>query len=92
MLKQISFEFRIFELNPGFMKRNIIKASGLLVLMTMAVYSCELLDCKTCQLVTQTNGVETARAPGILSCGDELADKESYSQTIGNTYTYYDCK
>ncbi len=59
--------------------------------MSLVFSSCELLDCKTCELVTLTNGVETARGPGVLYCGDELAEKEDYSQTIGSTYTYYDC-
>ena len=73
------------------MKKSILRLLSLTFLMCLAFSSCELLDCKTCELVTTTNGVETARAPGILACGDELADKESYSQSIGNTYTYYDC-
>ena len=73
------------------MKKSILKASALTFIMCLAFTSCELLDCKTCELVTTTSGVETARAPGILACGDELAANESYSQTIGYTYTYYDC-
>ena len=74
------------------MKKGILKAMALAFLMSLALSSCEALeDCKTCALVTLTNGVETARGPGILYCGDNLADKESYSQTIGSLYTYYDC-
>jgi hypothetical protein len=73
------------------MKKSILRLFALTFLMSVAFSSCELLDCKTCELVTTTDGVETARAPGILVCGDELAEKESYSQSIGNTYTYYDC-
>jgi hypothetical protein len=73
------------------MKKGIIKASALAFLMSLAFSSCELLDCKTCELVTLTDGVETSRGPGIEYCGDELAEKENFSQTIGNTYTYYDC-
>ncbi len=76
---------------PVPMKKSILKALALAFLMCLAFSSCELLDCETCELVTETNGVETARGPGVLTCGDELADKESYSQTIGSTYTYYDC-
>ena len=60
-------------------------------LMTLCFSACELLDCKTCELVTTSGGVETARGPGVMACGDELAEKESYSQNIGNSYTYYDC-
>ena len=73
------------------MKKSILKTVAVAFVMCLAFSSCELLDCETCELVTLTNGVETARAPGILACGDDLADKESYSQTIGYTYTYYDC-
>jgi hypothetical protein len=74
------------------MKKSIFKVFGLLVLMCVGFASCELLDgCKTCELVTLTNGVETLRSPGVLFCGEELENKESYSQTIGNSYTYYDC-
>ncbi|MFC2080595.1 hypothetical protein ACFLR8_00110 [Bacteroidota bacterium] len=74
------------------MKKSILKALALTFMMCIAVSSCELLeDCKTCELVTTTSGVETARGPGVLYCGDNLADKESYSQTIGSSYTYYDC-
>jgi hypothetical protein len=73
------------------MKKSILKAIALTFVMCLAFSSCELLDCKTCELVTNTSGVETARSPGILSCGDDLADKESYSQTVGYQYTYYDC-
>ena len=70
------------------MKQSILKVLAITFLMCLAFSSCELLDCKTCELVTTTNGVETARGPGLLSCGDELADKESYSERIGSVYTY----
>ena len=59
--------------------------------MCLAFTSCELLDCKTCEPVTVTNGVET-RGPGILTCGDDLADKESKYETYGSTTSYYDCE
>ena len=72
------------------MNKSILKAAALTFIMCIAFSSCELLDCKTCELVSITNGIET-RGPGILACGDDLADKESYSEQIGNTYTYYDC-
>ena len=75
------------------MKKSILKLLVLTFVMALTVSSCELLgDCKTCELVSTVNGVETARGPGVLYCGDKLADKESYSQTIGGTYTYYDCQ
>jgi hypothetical protein len=73
------------------MKKSILKAIAITFVMCLAFSSCELLDCKTCELVTLTSGSETARGTGIMSCGDDLADKEDYSLTIGNQYTYYDC-
>ena len=74
------------------MKKSILKVLAITLVMCLAFSSCELLDCKTCELVTTSSGVETARGPGLLSCGDELADKESYSESIGAVYTYYDCQ
>lgn len=74
------------------MKKSILKALAIAFMMCLAFSSCELLDCKTCQLVTTVDGIETARSPGLLSCGDELAEKESYSESVGNVYTYYDCQ
>jgi hypothetical protein len=74
------------------MKTSILKALALAFLMCLALSSCEALeDCKTCALVKLTDGVETERGPGILYCGDNLAEKEDYSLTIVNTYVYYDC-
>ena len=74
------------------MKKSILKAIGLAFLMCLPFSSCELLeDCKTCELVTLTNGSETARSPGVLFCGEELEEKENYKLEIGDKYTYYDC-
>ena len=73
------------------MKKSILKALAIAFFMCLAFSSCELLDCKTCEMVTETNGVETARGPGIIYCGEELNDKESFYQTLGYTVTYYDC-
>jgi hypothetical protein len=74
-------------LNPG-----ILKSLGIGLLMAMAISSCELLDdCKTCHLVTTVNGVETSRGPGLYSCDDTLAERENYSETVGNVHTYWDC-
>jgi hypothetical protein len=83
----------IFDTNPHSMGKSILKAFVMAALMGLLLSSCEALeDCKTCALVTKDNGVETFRGPGILYCGDNLAEKENYSETIGSLYTYYDCK
>ena len=74
------------------MKKSILKALALTFLMCLILSACELLgDCETCELVTQTSGVETARGPGVLYCDEELQEKKDYSESYGSIYTYYDC-
>jgi hypothetical protein len=73
------------------MKKTAYISIAVVFALCVGLSACELLDCKTCELVTRTNGVETARGPGRQFCGDELAEKESYSETVGNIHTYYDC-
>ena len=61
------------------MKKSLAKVIVLPFLISMGLSSCELLGgCKTCELVTLTNGVETMRAPGLLTCGEELEEKENF--------------
>lgn len=73
------------------MKKSILKALAIALLMGLASSSCDLLDCKTCEAVNVTAGVET-RGPGISTCGDDLAEKEDYYESYGpNSYSYYDC-
>ena len=74
------------------MKKSILKALAVALLIGLASSSsCNLLDCKTCEAVNVTSGVET-RGPGVLTCGDDLADKEDYYESYGsNSYSYYDC-
>ncbi len=75
------------------MKKNILKALALSVILAFILTSCEALeDCKTCSLVTYTDGVETSRTPGVLYCGDKLAAKENEEPTtIGNVTTQWEC-
>ena len=76
------------------MKKNIAKTFIISVLFAFTMTSCELLeDCKTCAVVTYENGSEISRSPGILTCGDELAEKENASPVSigGNRTTDYDC-
>ena len=75
------------------MKKNIVKALAISLLIGFSVSSCELLgDCKTCSKVTETDGVETNRTTGILYCGDELDKKENSDPvTVGTITTYWDC-
>ena len=76
------------------MKKNIAKALIISAFFAVTVTSCELLeDCKTCAVVTYENGSEISRGPGILTCGDELEDKENASPVSigGDRTTDYDC-
>jgi hypothetical protein len=84
----------IFDQKPHPMKKHIAKAFVISLVIGFSVSSCELLgDCKTCSIVTYENGSEISRTPGLLTCGDELAEKESASPiTIGtNRTTDYEC-
>jgi hypothetical protein len=77
--------------NPQPVEKGILKTLAFALVMTSSFSSCEeILDCKTCEAVSVTNGVET-RGPGIRTCGDELAEKEDYYESYGNTTSYYDC-
>ena len=84
----------IFDQKPYPMKKHIAKAFVISLVVGFSVSSCELLeDCKTCAVVTYENGIEISRTPGIRTCGDALAEKESASPvSIGlNKTTDYDC-
>ena len=75
------------------MKKNIVWALAISGFFAVTLNSCELLgDCSTCNQVTYENGFEVASTPGILYCGDELAEKESEDPvTIGSRTTYWEC-
>ena len=74
------------------MKR-IVRLILVFFILSLFVSDCGLLDnCGTCSLVTEVDGIETGRTPGVLYCDeklDEMRNKEPH--TIGNTTTYYDC-
>jgi len=57
------------------------------------VNSCELIEnCGTCSLVTEEDGVEVSRTPGVLYCDDKYEEKKNSSPvTVGSTTTYWDC-
>ena len=75
------------------MKKNIAMALVISAFFACTMTSCEHLGtCKTCSKVTYINGVETYKTPGILYCGDNLADKENEPPvTIGSTTTQWEC-
>jgi hypothetical protein len=76
------------------MTKNIARAFIVSAFFAVAMTSCELLDdCKTCSVVTYENGTEISRTPGILTCGEELEEKENASPVSigGNRTTDYVC-
>ena len=75
------------------MNKHIARAFIISAIIGFAVSSCELLgDCKTCSKVTYINGAQTNKTPGIVYCGDKLADKENEAPvTIGSTTTQWEC-
>ena len=84
----------IFELQLHKMRKISCKAYMIPVLLAFIMTACEMLeDCKTCAVVTYESGVEVSRGPGILTCGDELEEKENASPVSigGNRTTDYDC-
>ena len=74
------------------MKRIFGKA-GIFVFITIFAPSCELFDdCKTCSMVTYVDGIFESKTPGILYCGEELAEKEDAEPvTIGDRTTQWEC-
>ena len=75
------------------MKRNTLIGFFVLMLMTCLVTACGSVDdCKSCSKVTYDDGGEISRTPGVLYCGDELADKESTAPvTVLGVTTVWEC-
>jgi hypothetical protein len=75
------------------MKRNTLRSLLISMLMASLVAACgELDDCKTCSKVSYQDGHEISRTPGVLYCGDELAEKENASPvTILGVTTVWEC-
>ena len=69
--------------------KKIAKLLLSLFLFILVLYGC---NCGTCSQVTEVDGVETGRTPGIVYCGDEYDEKQNEEPVIiGNTKTYWDC-
>jgi hypothetical protein len=75
------------------MKR-IVRLILVFFILSLFVSDCGLLDnCGTCSLVTEVDGIETGRTPGVLYCDENLDEKRNESPTtIGNRTTYWDCE
>jgi hypothetical protein len=61
--------------------------------LSLIISDCSLFEnCGTCSMVTEVDGVETYRTPGVVYCDEKLDDKwNSDPVVIGNRTTYWDC-
>ena len=75
------------------MKR-IIRLLLVFFILSLFVSDCSLFDnCGTCSAVTEVDGVETYRTPGILYCDENYDEKRNSDPVvIGNRTTYWDCE
>jgi hypothetical protein len=75
------------------MKRNTLISLLVVLLIAFLVNACGAdNDCKSCSKVSYKDGHEISRTPGVLYCGDELADKESTPPvTILGVTTVWEC-
>ena len=75
------------------MKKKVFYAVAL-VLMAVSFNSCELDDCKMCELVKYVDGVEDDRGTAIEYCGATLAAKEALGTYSlgGNITARWDCQ
>jgi len=73
--------------------KKIARLLFIFFILALSMNTCELFEnCETCSLVTEVDGAETNRTPGVIYCGDELEEKKNAEPvTIGNTTTYWDC-
>lgn len=63
------------------------------VILSFLISDCSLFEnCATCSLVTEVDGIETSRTPGVLYCDENLEEKRNEPPTtILNRTTYWDC-
>jgi hypothetical protein len=75
------------------MKR-IVRLILVFFILSLFVSDCSLFEnCGTCSLVTEVDGIETGRTPGILYCDEKLDEKRNSDPvTIGNRTTYWFCQ
>ncbi|KPL17528.1 MAG: hypothetical protein AMS23_02695 [Bacteroides sp. SM1_62] len=75
------------------MKKNPLKSLFALLLIASAMTACGKVDeCKSCSKVTYQDGNEISRTPGVVYCGDELAEKENTPPvTILGVTTVWEC-
>jgi hypothetical protein len=74
--------------------KKLLRRLSLLLFLTALIPSCDLLeDCKTCHTETWENGTMTSSTTGILTCGDQLSQRESEDPvTVGDKTTYWVCE
>ena len=76
------------------MRKNIIISMLVfLVIATMLTACGEVDDCKTCSKVSYQDNQEIGRTPGVIYCGDELAEKENAPPvTVLGVTTVWECE
>ena len=74
------------------MKR-FIRLTIIFFALSLFVNDCSLFEnCGTCNLVTEVDGIETGRTPGVIYCDEKLDEKRnSEPVVIGNRVTYWSC-
>ncbi len=75
------------------MKRNTLITIIVSLFIASLMTACGTLDdCKSCSKVTYQDGNEIGRTPGVLYCGDELAEKENAAPvTVMGVTTVWEC-
>jgi hypothetical protein len=74
------------------MKRGL-RLFMIFISLSLFISDCSLFgDCAKCSLVTEVDGTETNRTPGVPYCDEKLDEKRNDPpHTIGNRTTYWDC-
>jgi hypothetical protein len=74
------------------MKR-IIRLLLVFFILSLFISDCSLFEnCGTCSMVTEVDGVETNRTPGVPYCDEKLDEKRNSDPVVvGNRTTYWDC-
>ena len=76
------------------MKKSGFLFVGLFTIILLALSSCEISECKNCEVVTYDaiSGTEISRQAAIEYCGEALDDVENTPDQInGNTRTVWEC-
>ncbi len=75
------------------MKKSTLLSLFVTLLISLLMTACgNADDCKSCSKVSYQDGIEISRTPGVLYCGDELAEKEDTPPvTVLGVTTMWEC-